>query len=729
MKRCILFAGVVCGTLLSGSHVLAQRSRPTTYSRDSLRKARAGAVTLSDATVTGTAVKRIQRSAYNAVAVDMTRLRNTNTDVAHALDRVAGVSVREEGGVGSAVNVNLNGFTGKRVKIFIDGVPMDGSASSFSLSNLPAGLAERIEVYKGVVPVEFGADALGGAINIVTDKHRRRYVDASYSYGSFHTHRSDLNAGFTTPGGFSLSLTAYQNYSKNDYRVLTQYTDLVTNKVEPEERWFRRFHDLYHNEAAILRLGVVGKPWADRLMASVTYSREHADIQNANLMKIVFGGKYREAEGWTPQLNYVKHNFLLPRLYADLSLRYDQVLTHNVDTLSRTYNWAGEYRVNAYQGEGVATLAEYRGHTVTGVATFKYTLGEHHFLTLGNTYSYYRRRTTNNAANAVQQTAATFMRRINKKDVTGLSYKYLPSERWNIEAFGKHYATRVTGPVNVNTTGGGYGTYEEQQRQVNAWGYGLAGTWHISPDLQAKASYEKTYRLPSDRELFGDGDYEEGQTTLRPERSHNVNLNLVYDHSFAGAHLLGIELGGIYRGIGDYIIRAIGQKGTAVSSNHGKVRGLGLDLSARYAFKDQLSLGLSATLQDLRDRERRNSIGASSVTFGNRVPNQPYAFANAEAAYTAKDLIGRGSRLTLGYHFKAVERFYRTWAGYGARLYIPRQISHDAHLTWTSAQGRYNVTLEANNFTDALLYDNYSLQKPGRSFSIKLRYVFSSRKE
>ena len=58
---------------------------------------------------------------------------NTNLDLAHVLDRVPGVKVREDGGLGSGTSINLNGFTGKHVKLFIDGVPMDGASSSFSV--------------------------------------------------------------------------------------------------------------------------------------------------------------------------------------------------------------------------------------------------------------------------------------------------------------------------------------------------------------------------------------------------------------------------------------------------------------------------------------------------------------------------------------------------------------------------------------------------------------------
>lgn len=677
---------------------------------------------LGEVVVRGNQVKRVNSSAFNVMAVDTRRLRNTNLDLAHVLDRVSGVKVREDGGLGSGASINLNGFTGKHVKLFIDGVPMDGASSSFSINNIPASFANRIEVYKGVVPVDFGGDALGGAINIVTDHSPHTYVDASYSYGSFNTHRSNLSLGWTGKSGLMLRLNAYQNYSDNDYKVKTQWTDLETNAVSNKEAWFRRFHDRYHNEAVIFQLGVVDKTWADKFVFGLNYSHEYAQIQNANLMKIVFGGKYRTAQGWTPSLLYEKRNLAIPGLNFRLSARYDMVKTNNVDTLSRTYSWTGEYKVNAYQGEGVPTLAEFKGYTLATVANLTYHLGDQHFFTLNDTYTHYRRRTTNAASNSVQSSAATFMRRINAKNTLGLSYKFIPNQHWNMVVFLKYYDSHVRGPVNIASSG--RADYQEQERSTDALGYGAAGTYFLlHKDLQVKLSYERTYRLPTDRELFGDGDYEDGNATLRPEKSDNLNLNLGYQHTFNDAHTLSADAGFNYRHVVDYIIRTIGQKGVAVSTNHGKVLGLGMDLGLHYYYKDVASIGGNFSLQNTRDRERLNSIGAESVTYGDRVPNLPYTFGGADASYTFKHVLGKANRLTIGWNMRYVHRFFRSWASEGAKLYMPEQWSHDANLVYAIQGGRYNVSIEANNFTNALLYDNYSLQKPGRSFSIKFRYV------
>src|SRR5690606_34862698 len=122
-----------------------------------------------------TRVHEINRQAYNVTAIDATKLHNSTLDIGHAIDRVSGVRVRESGGVGSDMNISINGFTGKQIKIFIDGVPMEGFGSSFQLNNIPVNLAERVEIYRGVVPVWLGSDAMGGAINIVTKTRNRSY--------------------------------------------------------------------------------------------------------------------------------------------------------------------------------------------------------------------------------------------------------------------------------------------------------------------------------------------------------------------------------------------------------------------------------------------------------------------------------------------------------------------------------------------------------------------------
>lgn len=216
---------------------------------------------LGEVTVAANRINRVKQTAYNVVAVDTRALQNTTKTLSDALTQLPGMKLRESGGVGSDLSYSIDGFTGKHVKVFIDGVPQEGVGKAFDLNNIPAGFAERIEVYKGVVPVGFGTDALGGVINIVTNKRRRGwFVDASYSYGSFNTHRSHVNFGQTLKNGFTYEVNAFQNYSDNDYCIDTPVEDFATGGINRRKLdHVRRFHDMYHNEAVQGKVGLPGR--------------------------------------------------------------------------------------------------------------------------------------------------------------------------------------------------------------------------------------------------------------------------------------------------------------------------------------------------------------------------------------------------------------------------------------------------------------------------------------
>jgi outer membrane cobalamin receptor len=83
----------------------------------------------------------------------------------------AGVQTRRTGGVGSFQTVSLRGISGKEVLVLRDGIPLNsamGGAVDLAAITLE-GVAE-VQIYKGVVPLELGGNALGGAINIKSNK-------------------------------------------------------------------------------------------------------------------------------------------------------------------------------------------------------------------------------------------------------------------------------------------------------------------------------------------------------------------------------------------------------------------------------------------------------------------------------------------------------------------------------------------------------------------------------
>jgi len=666
-----------------------------------------------------TPIKQVEKSAYNVAAIDATKLTHLNSNAADMLAKASGVKVRETGGVGAESQINLNGFTGQHVRTFVDGVPIS-RASSFQIGNIPTELIDRIEIYKGVVPVTFGSDALGGAVNIVTRRSNAQYANLSYTFGSFNTHKSTLNVGAPLTDNIGIELNAYQNYSDNSYKVLTHYLDLTKGIYSKDKQWFKRFHDRYHNEVIIGKVNIFKEPWADKLSFSLNYNQEYKQIQNANLMQIVFGGKYQTSYTYSTGIEYEKKN-LLKGLSFSVVGRYDLTTTNVVDEENRIYSWDGSYRIKPTKGEAMYQNTVFEGKTAYVAAHLDYWLSEKHFLQLTHTFSHYYRLTKSQLFTPFSSDA-DFMDRINQKNITGLSYKYVPNDQWTVLAFGKYYAAKVTGPAVVS--GHGYlSVYEDHTERTNALGVGVGSSYEFSKELLAKLSYEKSYRLPNDRELFGDGDLEIGANQLRPEHSENLNANLSWQPETNG-HALLAEGGFALRYIQDYIIRNVASTGAATSKNHGKVLTLGGDFTLRYFYQKTFSVGGNLSYMDMHNRERKNTNGADSVTYGDRVPNMPYLFGSADATYTFDSLLTQDDGLTLGYNLAYTHEFFLSWQSEGAKITVPTQLSHDLSLTYTAPRNKYTLSVEVKNFTDALLYDNYSLQKAGRAFYVKASYRF-----
>ncbi|MFI3285585.1 MAG: TonB-dependent receptor [Rikenellaceae bacterium] len=668
---------------------------------------------------------KVNKLSFNVQAIAIDDLRNTTANLTDVLSKVNGVRIRESGGVGSDAKISLNGFSGNHVKIFVDGILQSGN-SAFSLNNIPANYAERIEVYSGVVPIEFGSDAMGGVINIVTkSKDSSGWdLDASYSYGSFNTHRSNVTFTQKLDNGFQYKINAYQNYSDNNFKIDNTVTIFngSASYTPTEIHTVERFNDNYHNEAVIAEVGFRGKKWADVATLSLNYAQFYREVQTGTRQKVVYGDRHREGYSVTPTLQYAKRNLFTRGLSIRANANYNYGLTHVIDTTVFAYNWFGETQ---YKGSArTYTYRETKQNSLNANANATYVAGKAHTIALN--YSINSTARLTRAAESGTTYGDYAEPQYTTKGLTGLSYMYKLDNLFNAQLFGKYY-TQSNDGVTYDTEG-----VRVERHETNGYlGYGAAGTLFFLNGFQTKLSYELAYRLPSTVELFGDSDLELGNIGLEPESSDNYNINLTYNRTF-GKHRTTLGGGLVYCDSKNFIRRVVSSDGESASSvNHGNVVTKGWIATLSYEYGRLFSLSGNINTLNARDNEPLDiTTGYQSTTYGQRMPNEPYMYANADGRVNFYDVFSRDDHLYLVYDLFYQHEFPLYWEGYGdkdTKKYVPTQWAHNITLHYVIKGGKYNFSLECKNLTDAMLYDNFSLQKAGRALYGKVRINLGSR--
>ena len=681
------------------------------------------AVSLASVTVYGKSkAQQLREGAYAVNAMNIKPLVNTTQSLNTIVNKTTGVKVREEGGVGSDYDLSINGLSGNSIRYFLDGMPLDSKGTGVTLANLPTNIIERIEVYKGVIPAHLGSDALGGAINIITNQQQQNFLDASYSIGSFHTHQFNFNARYVTPKtGINIKPVVSVNYSKNDY-IMKNMEVPSEDKASFVTKDCRRFHDDYFSLFGQLEAGVTDKSWTDEFFVSASVSKIDKELQTGSVQSWVYGMAERNTKSANVSVRYNKADFLVKNLDVHVSLSQTWDHSQTVDTVFRKYYWDGSYIKNAsseIRGRG-KSLRHYKRPMTIVRSNVEYRFNDKHSLNL----NYVLNRAGNKQYDDMDKTYVP-TNDVLVKHIVGLSYNqsFLNGKLNNV-FFLKDYINHL----KVEQTELSFITGSDAVKPSNTqsyWGYGVGTRFTVSEPWAIKASYEHSVRLPIARELLGNGSTIYPNIALRPESSENFNLGLFGNITLAPSHHLYYEVNGFIRLVDDYIKATVKeQEGMMQYENVEAVHIKGVEGEVRYDWADKLGLMLNASYQDSRDQRKYLESGALSATYNNRVPNKPWAFVNAEASYSFHNVLLPDSRLKLSIDYQWVHWFYLTWEAYGSaktKPRIPEQNLINTAIQYSWKDGRYNLSLECTNLFDRLVYDNYMLQKPGRAFFAKFR--------
>lgn len=681
------------------------------------------AVSLKAVDVYGkTKAQETREGIFSVNALDVKPIVNSLNNLNELVNRTTGIRIREEGGVGSDFDLSINGMSGNSVRYFMDGMPLDTKGSGVSLANLPVNIIDRIEIYKGVVPAHLGADALGGAINIITNQTRKTYLDVSYGVGSFHTHKVDLNAQWIEPNtGLILKPTFGMNSSKNDYWMRgVEIWDEESRKYVAADR--KRFHDGYLSLLGQMEIGFVNKSWADAFFISGSYSKVDKDLQTGSIQSKVYGMAERHSDAWNVSARYQKRDFLTEGLQVNFSLAHTWDHSLTVDTAFRKYDWNGSY-IESSRNEITGrdrSLRHYKRPLSIIRSNFDYKLNEHHSFNL----NYLLSRMGNDRYDEID-TEFEPSKDVLSKHIIGLSYN---QSFWKGKMENTFFVKDYVNHLNIQQQDLYWITGSSEvpsSSTKNHIGYGAGARYAFREEWALKASYEHSVRLPLARELLGNGTTIYPNVRLNPESSNNVNLGGYGTVRLASGHFLYYEVNGFYRNVDDYIHAVVSQaEGMLQYENVTSVDIKGVEGEMRYSWRDQLQFTVNCSYQDARDKQRFKADGKPSISYNNKVPNRPWLFSNADLSYVFHDLFHKDSKLRLGYHYQYVHWFFLTWEGYGnleSKSRIPTQHLHNAAVSYSWGKDRYNVSLECNNLLDARNYDNFMLQKPGRSFFCKFR--------
>ncbi|SPP66480.1 TonB-dependent receptor plug domain-containing protein [Nitrospira lenta] len=172
---------------------------------------------------TKTPIPVTQVTSATEVITEQDLKRRQIKTVADALRLSQGLTVFSNGGPGTSTSVRIRGSNSDQVLVLIDGAIMNSATlGEFNLANLTTDNIERIEILRGAQSMLWGADAMGGVINITTKRGTGApSANAFFEYGSFSSIREGGQvSGKTGIVDYSVALSRwdYTGFSAVNYR-------------------------------------------------------------------------------------------------------------------------------------------------------------------------------------------------------------------------------------------------------------------------------------------------------------------------------------------------------------------------------------------------------------------------------------------------------------------------------------------------------------------------------
>ncbi|MEM6347483.1 MAG: carboxypeptidase-like regulatory domain-containing protein [Bacteroidota bacterium] len=677
---------------------------------------------LDQVVITGKSNEQLQREQpikIEVISVD--QVMEQSTSLPELINQTSGVKVRQSSGIGSQTTININGLQGNAVRFFKDGIPTDYLGYAFNIGLVPTGSIKNVEIYKGVLPIDLGADALGGAINIITTGKDKQYLDASYEIGSFNTHLVNVNSNFIIPNTkLHVGVSGYYTHSDNDYDFDLDITDFNGNV---QTHRINRFHDAITGRFVELNAGVHDTKWADLLDIKLSYFSLDNQVQHGIRITQPFGGVSQSETNQILSLTYNKT--IRSRLSISLFGAYSQRVGIDQDLSDSLYNWFGEPTQATASGEFQIRDQRIDRENQVFRAALRYELSDNFNLKVSSTF------------NSSEQVGEDPYGQINivtgKQPITipstyakmisgiGLGSSFF-SDKLKGETFAKHYMLE-TEAANF------WGEDETQALSHRSLGWGQSFKFAFDEFTYARVSYENATRVPESSEYFGDNLFVLPNSTLEPETSDNINLG--FATNLNKKNTLSLEINAYYRDTKNFIrVFPLGLI-NSINRNSDTQITKGIEANFKVQPSETSSISVAITYQDLR---RTETTGADRGLEGSRTPNVPYFFTNLSARKSFNNPLALPLKLNVYGNYLFTEQYYFIASSklldpplFGPSAsaitsLIPRQHQVNMGLSCILEAVPLSLNFEAINVLNSILYDDFRIPKPFRNFRFKITY-------
>lgn len=689
-----------------------------------------------------------------AVAIIETKeasLRNLTTN--ELLDRAVGVRVRQNGGIGSRVEYNLNGMSGSAVGIFLDGIEISTYGSSFNLNNIPPAMIERIEVYKGVLPSHLTGDYVGGAINVVLKKDAsQNNITAAVAYGSFNTFQADLSGIYRNKQtGFTTRASGFYTYTDNSYTTWGKFSKFV-HPDRTLERYYRakRFNNTYKSIGGRFEVGFTNVKWADQFFIGYNISDTYSEIPHGTTMARPYVGRFGEYQAHVVSLNYNKNNFLAKGLALNVNAVRSYRSTYVQDTVGQVYNWDGKPRMLIRNGEvvpvpptpgmgqqGAKSIVEVNRQITNMRSNLGYTVFPGHRISLNHKLET-TDRDDNDLLNPERKEMVTVSSVVN--NILALNYEaQFFNDKLKTNLLGKYTSNRTiqTRPELIEQDGANVINRVRNKTVNHNKGYGATVSYNVFSKIYIIGSTQNAYVTATENQLYGDPENNILENPgLIPEKNVNYNLGFRHGPIQAGKHKLTLYASAFWRNGFDKITQQAvenaivpGRESDADIQvtkyiNLGRTQSRGFEGEVIYVYDNRLNALFNFSKFNTLFKQKFDQKGNPHDLYNLQLPNEPFFTMNGSVQYRLNDKFQKNSILNFYYNTGFVGAFGTVWME-SEWFTTPTQFYHDLGASYRFPNGKMVASFDLKNMLNAEMYDNFGVQKPGRSISVKLNYTIS----